>query len=163
MPDKVTSVGGQVVMLVNENKQLACVLNWRSKKLVRKVVSSLAGEALAMVAMIGEIVYNKSILVQIFGDSLQTIPVIIFTDCKNLYDAVYSTCLVDDAWLIPDISIIQEALEQKTVTSLRRVAGKDMLADCLTKAGASAEQLMHVLQTGQYELQSDISGVEVRV
>ena len=52
---------------------------------------------------------------------------------------------------------------QKTVTSLRRVAGKDMLADCLTKAGGSAEQLMHVLQTGQYELQSDISGVEVRV
>ena len=133
MPDKVTSVGGQVVMLVNEHKQLACVLNWRSKKLVRKVVSSLAGEALAMVAMVGEIVYNKAILVQIFGVTAQTIPVVIFTDCKNLYDAVHSTSLVEDAWLIPDVAIIQEALEQKTVTSVRRVAGKDMLADCLTK------------------------------
>ena len=66
---------------------------------------------------------------------------------------------MEDAWLIPDVAIIQEALEQKTVTSVRRVAGKDMLADCLTKAGASAELLMDVLQTGRYKLASDISGV----
>jgi hypothetical protein len=152
MPDKLTSVGGQVVLLVNEQKHAACVLNWRSKKLQRKVVSSLAGEALAMVALIGEIVYNRAILSQIFGDVINELPVIVVTDCKNLHDAIYSSSLVDDAWLIPDVAIIQEALEQGTVTCVRRVYSADMLADCLTKAGASGEQLLNVLQTGQYHL-----------
>ena len=156
MPDRLSSVGGQVILLVNETEQLACVINWRSKKLIRKVVSSLAGEALAMVAMIGEIVYTKTILSQIFGDSIKNIPVILFTDCKNLHDAIYSTCLVEDSWLIPDIAVIQESLEQKTVTCVRRVRSKEMLADCLTKAGASANQLMYVLQTGQFCLPSGI-------
>jgi hypothetical protein len=154
MPDRLTSVGGQVVLLVNERKELACVLNWRSKKLMRKVVSSLAGEALAMVAMIGEIVYNKAILLQIFGEDIKTLPVLIYTDCKNLYDAIHSTSLVEDAWLIPDIAIIQEAIVQGTITSVQRVKSKDMLADCLTKAGASAEKLLFVLQTGRYECPS---------
>ena len=157
MPDKLTSVGGQVVLLVNEKKQLACVLNWRSKKLVRKVVSSLAGEALAMVALIGELVYNKTILVQLFGEGMETIPVICFTDCKNLHDAIHSTSLVEDSWLVPDIAIIQEALTQQTISAVRRVSSKDMLADCLTKAGASAERLMHVLRTGHYICPLDIS------
>ena len=118
----------------------------------------MAGVALAMVAMIGEIVYTKAILGHIFGDVIKTIPVIVFTDCKNLHDAIYSTCLVEDSWLIPDIAIIQEALEQGTVTFVRRVNNKDMLADCLTKAGASAGQLMQVLQTGQFTLPSDMCG-----
>ena len=157
MPDKISSVGGQVVLLVNEQKKVACVLNWRSKKLVRVVTSSLAGEALAMVAMVGEIVYNKAILSQIYGDKIKTIPVVVFTDCKNLHDAIHSTRLVEDAWLIPDVAIIQEALNQGTVTSVRRVRSKDMLADCLTKAGASAEQLMKVLQTGQYAMPPNIA------
>lgn len=152
MPDKLTSVGGQVILLVNEEKQAACVLHWRSKKLQRKVVSSLAGEALAMVVLIGEIVYNRSILAQIYGEVINGLPAVVFTDCKNLHEAVYSSSLVEDSWLIPDIAIIQEALEQQTVTCIRRVSSDEMLADCLTKAGASGEKLLSVLQTGQYNL-----------
>ena len=152
MPDRLTSVGGQVVLLVNTEKHTASVLNWRSKKLQRKVISSLAGEALAMVSLIGEIVYNKAILLQIFGKKIDSLPVILYTDCKNLHEAIYSSSLVEDAWLIPDIAIIQEALEHKTVTCVRRVSKEEMLADCLTKAGASGEKLLHVIQTGQYYL-----------
>ena len=152
MPDKLSSVGGQVIMITNVSKGQACVLNWRSKKLVRKVVSSLAGEALALVATVGEIVYNKAILKQIFGEVVDQVPVVVYTDSKNLHEAVFSTSLVDDAWLIPDIAILKEAIENGTIGSFRRVSADDMLANCLTKAGASAEQLMTVLQTGQYEL-----------
>ena len=126
MPDKLTSVGGQVVLLVNQNKHLACVLNWKSKKLVRKIVSSLAGEALSMVALIGDIVYHKSILSQIFGEEVSSIPIILFTDCKNLHDAIHSTSLVDDSWLVPDIAIIQEAIVQKTLSNIHRVSKRDM-------------------------------------
>ena len=73
MPDKISSVGGKVILLVNSKKEAACVLSWRSKKLNRKVVSSLAGEALACTATIGEIVYVKAILHQIYGDIINNI------------------------------------------------------------------------------------------
>lgn len=152
MPDKLSSVGGQVILLADTSRGLACVLNWRSKKLVRKVVSSLAGEALAMVATIGEMVYNRAILKQVYGEVINNIPVVIFTDSKNLSEAVHSTSLVEDAWLIPDIAVIKDALSNKTISCVRRVSGENMLANCLTKAGASAEQLMEVLRTGRYVL-----------
>ena len=152
LPDKLSSVGGQVILLADCSRELACVLNWRSKKLVRKVISSLAGEALAMVAAIGEMVYNKAILKQVYGDVINEIPVIMFTDARNLSEAVHSTALVEDAWLIPDIAIIKDALCDGTISSLRRVSSNDMLANCLTKSGASAEQLMTVLQSGKYVL-----------
>jgi hypothetical protein len=83
---------------------------------------------------------------------INNLPAIVFTDCKNLHDAVYSSSLVEDSWLIPDIAIIQEALEKQTVSCVRRVASDEMLADCLTKAGACGEKLLSVLQTGQYNL-----------
>ena len=150
MPDKLSSVGGQVILVANARKNLACVLNWRSKKLTQIVVSSLAGEALAVVATIGEMVYSKAIFKQIYGDIIDSIPVILYTDSRNLHEAIHSTTLVDDAWLIPDIAIIKEALSQGTISSVRRVTSEDMLANCLTKAGASAEQLMGVLQSGHY-------------
>ena len=53
-------------------------------------------------------------------------------------------------WLIPDIAIIKEAVEVGTISCVRRVSSEDMLANCLTKAGASADGLMEVLQTGRY-------------
>ena len=93
-------------------------------------------------------VYNKSILRQMFGKKVDEIPVIVFTDSKNLHESIHSTSMVEDAWLIPDIAIIKEAIEQGTVTSIRRVSSGEMLANCLTKQGASAEQLLDVLKTG---------------
>ena len=152
MPDKVSSVGGQVVLLANPGRSVACVLSWKSKKLVRKVVSSLAGEALAVVAAIGEIVYTKSIIHQIYGEVIEKTPVIIVTDSKNLDEAVHSSSLVEDAWLITDVAIIKDALEDGTISCLKRVQSEAMMANCLTKAGASAEQLLEVLQTGKYSM-----------
>ena len=156
LPDKINSVGGQVILLVNVKNETACVLTWRAKKLKGKVVSSLAGEALAMEAVIGEVVYNKAILSQIYGEVINQLPVIVFTDSKNLHEAIYSTLLVDDAWLIPDVALIKEAKEQGTVSDIRRVSGKDMIANCLTKAGASAEDLLYILHTGRYSLPAEV-------
>ena len=90
MPDKISSVGGQVVIIANSGKGVACVLSWRSEKLVRKVVSALAGEALAVGVTIGEIVYNKASLKQIYGDAVDKVPVILFTIhviCMKLFTA----------------------------------------------------------------------------
>ena len=152
MPDKVTSVSGHVIMLCNSMTNISCVLSWKSKKIKRKVASSLAGEALAMIATIGEVVYIKSILSQIFGTRAMEIPVLVVIDAKNLEESINSTSLVDDKWLVPDIATIKEALENLTVTWVRRVASGDMLANCLTKQGAGASDLLEVLHSGEYRL-----------
>ena len=52
--------------------------------------------------------------------------------------------------MIPDIAVIKEAVENKTVTEVRRVTSAEMLSDCLTKPGASAAALLEVLRTGEY-------------
>ena len=62
MPDKVISVRGQVIHLSNRINNRTCVLLWRSKKLTRKVVSSLAGETHAVVAAVGDMVYTRAML-----------------------------------------------------------------------------------------------------
>ena len=152
MNDKSTSVGGYVVLLSNKETKACCVLGWKSKKIKRKVVSSLAGETLAMIALKGELVYSKSVLEQMFGRRVHKIPTIVMTDSKNLTEAIKSTSLVDDAWLIPDIAVVKEALENKTISEVRRVPGTQMLADCLTKNGASGASLLEVLKSGLYSV-----------
>ena len=139
-------------MMVNKETSKTCVLGWRSRMLKRKVISSLAGEALAMAGTIGEIVYTKAMLSQILGKRMNQVPVIIVTDSKNLEEAVHSTKLVEDPWLIPDIAIIKEAMEQGTVSEVKRVASEEMLANCLTKQGASAEGLLTVMMRGEYTI-----------
>ena len=42
MNDKITSVGGYVLLLCNSRTNACCVLGWKSKKIKRKVISSLA-------------------------------------------------------------------------------------------------------------------------
>ena len=121
LPDKIGSVGGQVVLLGNKITGKVCVLSWRSKKLIRKVVSSLAGEALATNDTLGEIVYSKAVLKQLFGEDVDNIPVVILTDSNNLFKSVYSTSLVDDARLIPDIAVLKEAIETGEVDEIRKV------------------------------------------
>ena len=153
LPDKMTSCGGQVILLCNSETDKCCVLLWRSKKIIRKVTSSLAGETLAMIATIGEVVYIKSVLREMYGMRVEDVPTIIVTDANNLNEAVHSTSLVDDAWLRTDIAAIQDALETGVVTLVTKVGKENMLADCLTKPGASATGLLEVLRTGHYRLQ----------
>ena len=86
------------------------------------------------------------------GPDQNDIPTLVLSDCKNLTQAIKSTSLVEDPWLIPDIAVIKDALEDKTVSEVRWVCSKDMMADCLTKAGASGSLLMQVLESGQYEV-----------
>ena len=76
----------------------------------------------------------------------------VVTDSKNLYEAVHSTSMVEDMWLITDIASIKDALESKEVTEIQRVPSERMIANCLTKAGASGEKLMTILKTGKYNI-----------
>ena len=151
MPDKVSSVAGHVLLIVNRVTNKCSVMNWRSKKIKRIVSSSLGGETLATIGAIGEVVYAKAVLKEIYGTRMNDIPAIVFTDSNNLFQAAHTTKLVDDPWLIPDISSIKEALKDGVIDELRLIPGDAMIANCLTKSGASGSLLLKIIRSGTYE------------
>ena len=124
---------------------------------MRNVVSSLAAEALVLVAGMGTCVYFKGLLKDIFGKKMATMPIVLYTDSRNLSRAVHSTNQVEDDWLVVYVAAVKDALDNHSVESIRRVSAKMMLADFLTKSEASPELLMKVLQTGEYEMPDEIS------
>ena len=149
MPDKLTSVGGQIVFQCNKASGAAAVLSWRAKALRRKVTSSLAAECYAIVATIGELIYIKAVLSLIFGSTFNEIPTYVMTDSKNLFESIYSSKLCDDKWLITDVVSIKEAINEKQITKVLLVPENEMIANCLAKSGASNCDLMRVLESGQ--------------
>ena len=153
MPDKVGSVGGQLLMICNTHTNNTCVLGWRSRQLKRVVHSSLAAEALALLELLGDIQYTRLILKQMYGKRSMGVPAITVTDSKNLFEAVHNLKVVDDRRLVGTIAEIKEGLfGDGLVQELRHLQGEHMLADGLTKRGASSEDFMKILQTGKYTL-----------
>ena len=149
MPDKVGSSGGQVILLVNNEKDTRCVVSWRSRKLKRVVTSSTAAEALAVNDALDEAVYVKDLLIELLGTSATNIPIELFTDSRNLYRSVMSTSLCDNPRLRSDVAKLKESLNVGEMNKLIKVDGSEMLADCLTKKGACSRNLMHILRTCQ--------------
>ena len=152
LPDKVSSCGGQVVIVRDTTSNAACVISWRGRKLKRIVTSSTAAETLALNDVVSEVLFTKALLGEIFGEMACQIPVNLYTDSKNVQRAVYSTSMVEDPRLRLDIACLRESLEKGEVSTLKRVVSKEMLANCLTKQGASSKALMTVLRSGYLKI-----------
>ena len=87
-------------------------------------------------------------LAEILGINILKIPIRVYTDSDNLYQAVYSTKFVDDKKLRLDIAQIQEAVSEENV-QVNWIKAEEMLADCLTKKGVNGDLLMEALETGR--------------
>ena len=74
-------------------------------------------------------------------------PVHLNTDSKNVQKSVNSTAMVEDPRLRTEIAVLKESIENM----LKRVHSKTMIANCLTKRGASAERLLKLIRTGYLE------------
>lgn len=151
LPDRVSSCGGYVTMIVNKKIGKLSVVSWKSKKVKRVVSSSTAAEVLALNDTLDELVYVKEVLIETLGDEASTIPIELYTDSRNLYRAVMSTSLNENPRLRTDVAKIQESLKTGETSRIILVTSHQMLADCLTKKGASSEQLKRILRKGKYE------------
>ena len=147
LPDKVSSCGGQVIVIANKKENLKCVVSWRSRKLRRVVTSSTAAEALAVNDALDEAVYVKEVLKELIGETAVQIPIEVFTDSRNLYRSVMSTSLVDNPRLRSDVAKLKESMKIGEMSKLWKIDGSDMIADCLTKKGACSKKLMNILHT----------------
>ena len=81
------------------------------------------------------------------GEEAVNIPIELFTDSRNLYRSVMSTALVDNPRLRIEVAKLKESLKIGEISKLLQINGHDMIADCLTKKGASAVKLINILRT----------------
>ena len=148
LPDCVSSCGGQVVLLRDSITNHACVLSWRGRKLRRIVSSSTAAETLASNEVVSEVIFLKSLLSELCGEDAFKIPVNLYTDSNNLKKAVHSTSMVDDPRLRTEIACLKESLEKGEINNFLLIPSNKMLANCMTKKGASAKDLLETIRSG---------------
>ena len=144
LPDGVSSTAGRLVFMVDKSSN-ACVLIFKTNKIARVVRSSLAAEVLSLQEGIEEAL-NINFMVKDLLDV--DVKIYVYSDNQSTIDAVFSTKMVKDKRLLRDIAAIRQELNERLVESLIWVPDKEMLANCLTKKGASSVDLLAVLHTG---------------
>jgi hypothetical protein len=135
----------------------------------RVVASTLAGEAQSFATASGVAEWVSLMLAEAQHGPLDLrehaqltnrTPIVGVTDCKSLYDAVWSVSSpskLDDKRVAIDLAIIRQALE-RTKMSVRWCPTQLMLADSLTKDQADpADLLRAALHHGTYQLAPEAS------
>ena len=143
--DGVGSTGAYIICLVGQEMK-STPIHWRSNKIPRVVRSTLASEALAMAEMVDMALYIQAILETVSG---VVIPCLYITDSRSLFDAVYSTKLVDDKRLRIDIAYIKQCSVRKQI-AFKWCEGKRNLANSLTKRGACTKGLTRHISSGMF-------------
>ena len=72
-----------------------------------------------------------------------------FTDSKSLIDHLQTSHVIQDSRLRVDVARIKEMIELKEC-EVKWICNEKQLADPLTKAGASPNRLLEVLQNGVF-------------
>ena len=149
----VGSTGAKVVLLVNKVTGLCAPVSWQCNKISRVVDSTLAAECLSLKEGLHEGVYVRQVIEEIFGMKDKSIEVHGIVDNRGTVDAIHSTTSLKDKKLRRDVAGIKEMMNEGEVTRVTWCAGKEQLADCMTKRGAAAWGLMQVFRTGKrYEV-----------
>ena len=153
LADSVSSGRGYVIFAVDVQHN-SCPLAWQSNKVRRVVKSTMAAETLSLQECIEHACLLRRLLAELMFVEYKEIPIVSYVDSENLRKAVYSTKQVLDKKLRIDLACVKESIEKENV-KVEWIPGDRMLANCLTKAGASARDLMRVLETGTLASFSD--------
>ena len=141
-----STAGHNIIWLMNRHGK-CCPLSWHANKIKWVVRSTIAAEALSVQEGLECGFYYRKMIEDMLGITTKTIPIIV--DNKSVIEAVYSTKLVDDKRLSVDIAVISESLARNEIREIKWCPGKDHLADCMTKCGASGYGLLNVFQEGR--------------
>ena len=150
------SARGHTIFLADGNA--ASLIDWASNKVKRVVHSIFGAETLSCIEGTGTVIYVRQLLSEIlFRDSKsQSIPIIVLTDSKQLYDNTNSTSQCNDKRLVLDIAELQETIQTGEIRELRWIPTPKMLADGLTKRGVNFNSLNEILETGSFNLEAHL-------
>ena len=133
-----SSSQGGFVIFIRDSNGVRCPIQWQSRKIRRVVKSTLAAEALALLDGAEATVYIARVFKEIIRKEFKIHCIV---DNKSLYDAVYSSNVIEDRRLRIDLAVLRNMLENGEIHRVSWVATSQQLADCLTKRGASTQQL----------------------
>ena len=137
-----SSQGAYLILLHGNHKVVP--LSWQSKKLSRVTKSPLASETMALGEGADASFLIASLMKEIF--LLPSIPKIrCMTDNKSLFETLKTTKVTKDLRLRMDIARLRQ-MEENQEICVEWVEGKNQIADCLTKSGASSNKLFDVLE-----------------
>ena len=91
--------------------------------------------------------FVKAMLENVYGMSRNDLRMAVITDSLSLERAVKSTSQTKDRRTAIDLAVLREG-QDKAEYSVVWQPGVDMLADPLSKAGPSKDELREVLKTG---------------
>ena len=96
LPDKVSSARRRLVFLSAEEN--VCPFSWISKKVRRKVSSTLSAETLALNDALDDAVYLKHLISEIYHDNAREtkIPILAYIQNKSLDENLRSTKQVEE-------------------------------------------------------------------
>ena len=142
LSDGVSSTQGFVIIL--EGSKNSTLLDWGSRKIKRKVSSTLEAEALALKEAINNAIYIGCLMSEFVYDDFtkNKIPIHVFTDNKPLEQCIRSTKQVQERRLRVDIGEIQRLIEDKEIVDISWISTNDMLSNSLTKRDVKTEKLV---------------------
>ena len=146
MCDGVSSLGGHIILLLGMNNTAAAIA-WSCAKIRRVVKSTLAAEMLSYADALDRAIYPQQVISKL--TSFDDIPIDAFVDNKSVVEAVYSTKSAEDKLLRIDVGSVKELLERKIINTVQWIPGEQMLANPLTKLGASCLDLLKCIQQGR--------------
>ena len=114
-PDKVSSVGGHIVFLVDENES-SCPLIWASNKIQRIVRSSLSAEAMTMQNSVESSLYIKEMPHDVLsGERGVKLPIEHITDNISLKNAIRSNSQIKDKRLRFDLASLKQEIGREEI------------------------------------------------
>lgn len=135
------SQGAHIVFLT-DNTSRKCPIAWQSRKIRRVVKSTLAAECLALLDCADTAVFLSHMFAEVACVKQQILKVKCCVDNKSLVEALYSTKSVEDHRLRIDIAVLKDMLRRGELTQVSWVSTVHQLANCMTKRGAPAGQLI---------------------
>ena len=148
------STGGQIVILANRHTGNCVTLAWQSRGLRRASKSSMASEAQSMTELMDMLEGIKLFMAQAYGTRVYDIPLILFSDCKDLVQSLLSLKQVQDKAVLGEVVALKQMIAACNPNiEVRLVATADMIADGLTKGrkAAGTDYLREVITTGRVD------------
>lgn len=138
---------GYVIALVDGNNK-ANVLHWSSIKCKRVTRSVLASELYAMAHGFDMGAAIKSTIEKVLQQSL---PMIICTDSKSLYDCLVKLGTTQEKRLMVDLMCLRQSYERREIAEIKWIDGGSNPADAMTK-GKPCQALKDLIDTNMIKL-----------
>jgi hypothetical protein len=137
------------VLVLADSSGKGNVLHWSSVKCKRVTRSVLASELYAMAHGFDISTAIKSTIDRILG---KTVPIVLCTDSKSLYDCLVKLGTTAEKRLMIDIMCLRQAYERREIAEVKWIKGNTNPADSMTKGKASGA-LKQLLDTNTVQLE----------